>query len=215
MARKITALKVQKGNPYRVNVYLDGEFAFGLARILAAWLEVGQELADEKITQLLEQDAIETAYQLGLRLIGYRMRTSTEIEEHLRKKGIPDQVIACVRERLEQNGLLDDDRFARDWIENRSEFRPRSHRLLSWELRKKGVDESIIQQAIEDATSEEILAYRAGLKFTRRYRQLEKEEFRRKLSGFLVRRGFNFEVIRPVVDRLWNERNKEDEYLLD
>lgn len=215
MARKITALKVQKSNPYRVNVYLNGEFAFGLARILAAWLEVGQELADEKITQLLEQDAIETAYQLGLKLIGYRMRTSKEIEEHLRKKGIPDRVIACVRERLEQSGLLDDDRFASNWIENRSEFRPRSHRLISWELRRKGVDESIIRQAIENATPEEVLAYRAGLKYLRRYSQLEKEEFRRKLSGFLARRGFNYEVIKPVVDQLWNERNTEDGYLLE
>lgn len=213
MARKITALKVQKRNPSRVNVYLDGEFAFGLARILAAWLEVGQELTDEKVTELLEQDAIEAAYQQGLKLIGYRMRTSSEIEEHLRKRGVPARVIAGVKERLQQSGIVDDECFARNWIENRSEFRPRSHRLLTWELRRKGVDEFIIQQVLQDATPEEDLAYRAGLRNLRKYRQLEKEEFRRKLSGFLARRGFNFEVITPVVERLWNEHNTEDERL--
>lgn len=208
MARKITALKEQKRNPSRVNIFLDGEFAFSLARILAAWLEIGQELTEERIHELLDQDAIESAYQLGLRLIGYRMRTSTEIEKHLHKKGIPAQVIASVQERLKQSGLVNDDRFARNWIENRSEFRPRSHRLLTWELRQKGLDETLIQQAIAEATPEEDLAYRAGLKALRKYRQLEWEDFQRKITGFLARRGFSFEVIKPAVKRLWKERNE-------
>ena len=49
MDQKITALKAQKRNPNRINVYLDGIFAFGLARVVAAWLQVGQTLSDEKI----------------------------------------------------------------------------------------------------------------------------------------------------------------------
>lgn len=209
MARKITALKAQKKNPNRVNVYLDGEFAFSVARIVAAWLEVGQELTDEKIEKILEQDAFETAYQKGLKLIGYRMRTANEIKERLVRKGISTQVVSGVQDRLKRSGIVDDDRFARNWVENRTEFRPRSHRLLSWELRQKGVDEDIIQRVLESALPDEDLAYQAGLKQLKRYHHLEKEDFRQKLSGFLARRGFTFEVIKPVVERLWNELNKD------
>ena len=60
--KKITALEVQKKNPNRVNVHLDGEFAFGLARITAVWLKVGDVLSDEKITQLQNEDAREKRY---------------------------------------------------------------------------------------------------------------------------------------------------------
>ena len=69
MNHTITALTLQKRNRERVNVYLDGEYAFGLARIVAAWLVVGQELSDEKITQLRIEDEREVAYQRALRLI--------------------------------------------------------------------------------------------------------------------------------------------------
>ena len=122
MAGIITSLEVQKRNHQRLNVYLDGEYAFGLSRFVGAWLQVGQELFEEKISELLEDDSQEIAYQLSIRFIDYRLRTSSEVEKHLRKKGIQDQVINSVIERLEKNGLLNDENFAKTWIENRSEF---------------------------------------------------------------------------------------------
>ena len=61
--KKITALVVQKRNPNRVNVHLDGEYAFGLARIVAVWLRVGQELDEEKLKRLQVEDARERAVQ--------------------------------------------------------------------------------------------------------------------------------------------------------
>ncbi len=69
MNYEITALKLQKRNRQRVNVYLDGEFAFGLARIVAAWLAVGQEIDDQKIAQLQQEDAREVAYQRALKFL--------------------------------------------------------------------------------------------------------------------------------------------------
>ena len=59
LMKKITALQVQKRNPNRVNIHLDGEFAFGVARIVAAWLRIGQELSEEKIGQLQAEDGRE------------------------------------------------------------------------------------------------------------------------------------------------------------
>ena len=68
MDQEITALKAQKKNPNRISVFLDGEYAFGLARIVAAWLKIGQVLSEEDIDRLKQQDTMEVAYQKGLQL---------------------------------------------------------------------------------------------------------------------------------------------------
>ena len=113
MSRTITGLKVQKRNHQRLSVYLDDEYAFGLSRIVAAWLHVGQELSEEEIAELLADDALETAYRKSIKFIGYRIRTSSEVERHLRKKGIEPQIISSVMERLALNSLLNDESFAK------------------------------------------------------------------------------------------------------
>jgi len=83
MAKKITGLKLQKRNKNRVNVYLDGEFAFGLSRIVAAWLHTGQELSDEKIAELLSKDDVEIALQRALNFLSYRARSEKEVKQIL------------------------------------------------------------------------------------------------------------------------------------
>ncbi|MBI1793678.1 MAG: RecX family transcriptional regulator [Chloroflexi bacterium] len=205
---KITALQPQKRNPQRVNVHLDGEYAFGLARIVAAWLKIGQELGEEKIASLRSEDTRERAYQQALLFLSYRARSETEIRQNLRKHEIPEDVIEQTLERLRENRLADDNQFARAWVENRSAFRPRSRRALSVELRQKGLSDEDAQSALA-GLDEETLAYEAGLKRARRLESLEWNEFRRKLSEFLARRGFPYSVIAPVVSRIWNETRTE------
>ena len=190
-------------------MYLDGEYAFGLSRFIAAWLHVGQELTEEKISELLADDAQEIGYQKSIKFIGYRIRTTSEVDKHLRKKGLEPQVISQVIERLEQNGLLDDENFAHTWIENRNEFRPRSHRMLASELRSKGIHEDIIQNIIERTTPEDELAYLAARKRIQRYEHLDWQDFQRKLGSYLARRGFYYATIKPVISQLWAEINQD------
>lgn len=165
--RKITAIEAQKNNPHRVNVHLDGEFAFGLTRVVAAWLRVGQRLSEQKIAELQAQDARERAYQQALLYLSYRARSEAEIRQNLRKHEIPAEVIEAAIERLRQEHLANDHQFARAWVENRNTFRPRSRRALALELRQKGLEDEIIQSALE-GVDDEALAYAAGLRKARR-----------------------------------------------
>jgi len=212
MAGKISALKVQQRNPRRVNVFLDGEFAFGLDRVAAAWLRIGQELGDEKIAQLQREDEGEKAYQQALKLLSYRPRSATEVRKKLEQRGTSESMIVEVLERLQRSGLIDDARFARDWAENRSEFRPRSRRALTIEMRQRGVDDESIAQAVASLDDDD-LAYQAAIKYSRRLNGLDWQTFRQKLIGFLSRRGFSYEVTAPVVRRVWDEShtNKMEE----
>jgi len=209
--KKITAITVQKKSPNRVNIYLDGEFAFGLSRITAAWLKNGDELSDEKIANLLTEDSRERAYQQAMLFLSYRARSEKEIRQNLLKHEIPEEVIEDTLERLRKAGLANDNDFARAWVENRNTFRPRSKKALAIELRQKGLDDEAIQASLSDV-DEEALAYETGLKRATRLKALERSEFRKKLSEFLVRRGFSYSVVAPVVSRIWNETHADTQH---
>jgi regulatory protein len=203
--RKITAITVQKKNPNRVNISLDGEFAFGLSRIVAAWLRIGQEMSDEKIAALQTEDAREVAYGKALRFLGYRPRSVQEVRENLQKHEIPENVIEEVVKRLQDTNLLNDQQFAQAWVENRNTFRPRSRRALAMELRQKGLDDEIVQNTLDENVDESALALEAARKYVRKVKHLEWPDFRQKLGGFLGRRGFSYGIVAPVLRQVWSE----------
>jgi regulatory protein len=216
--KKITAIEVQKRTPSRVNIYLDGEFAFGLARIVAAWLRVGQELDEKKLEHLQAEDARERALQQAILFLSYRARSESEIRQNLRKHEIPEAVIDQTLERLRQDGFANDNQFAKAWVENRNAFRPRSRRMLAMELRQKGLSDESVKSALE-SVDDEALAYEAAQKRAARYKDMEWNDFRKKLSDFLARRGFSYSVTSTVVTRIWNEtrigeKHFEDEDIL-
>jgi len=208
--KKITAIKIQKRDPKRVNIYLDGEFAFGLARITAGWLQTGQTLDEEKIAKLQAEDSRERALQQALLFLSYRARSEDEIRKNLRKHEYPEPAIEATLESLRRDGFANDKQFARAWVENRSTFRPRGRRALTLELRQKGIEEATIESVLEDV-DDETLAYEAGLKKAGKLNVQEWSEFRKKLSGFLARRGFSYPVIAPIVTRLWDEMHEAGE----
>ncbi len=212
--KTITAIEAQKKNPNRVNIYLDGEFAFGITRIVAAWLQLGQTLEDEKIANLQAEDAREQAYQQAMLFLSYRARSEAEIRQNLRKNDYPEPAIEETIERLRQARLADDSQFAQAWVENRNTFRPRSRRALSMELRQKGLDDETVQTALA-GVDEEALAYLAARKRLGRLEGLEMNEFRKKLGEFLARRGFSYEIISPTVKRLWNEAQTGQEQTIE
>lgn len=211
--KKITAIEAQK-NRNRVNIHLDGEFAFGLARITAAWLRVGDTLSNEKIASLQAEDAQERALQQALLFLSYRARSEKEIRQNLLKHEFSEEVIETTLEKLRGSRLANDNEFARVWVENRSTFRPRSRRVLTMELRQKGLDEETALAAVSNV-DDNALAYESALKRANRLTGLEWGEFRKKLSDYLARRGFPYSVIAPVVTRIWNEAHTEETHFED
>jgi regulatory protein len=207
---KVTALKVQKHHPNRINVYLDNEFSFGLSRITAAWLQVGQELSPSKIARLQAEDAREVAYMQALRFLDYRPRSRAEVKRNLEKHSIPPDIINEVFKRLERSGLVNDERFAQDWVENRSEFRPRSRKALAFELHRRGLNDAAIEKALE-GLNEESMAYQAAHKQARRFVDLPVRDFNNKLGSFLARRGFSYDIIKDVVAKVWEEQQEQEE----
>jgi regulatory protein len=208
MAGTVTAMRLQKRNNNRFNVYIDGQFAFGLSDIVAARLRVGQALSDDDIARLQMQDEVERAYERALNFLSYRPRSEFEVRTNLRKKNVGDEVVKAVVERLTRAGLLNDREFARYWVENRLQFNPRGVRALHHELRAKGVSGSIIADTLADL-DEEVTARRAAEAGARRLAHLEPRDFRRRLRAYLARRGFSYAVIEPLTEEMLEAVRRE------
>jgi len=205
MSATITAIQVQKKNRQRVNVHLDGEFAFGLTMQTALGLTVGQMLSDEEIAALKAEDAYQVAIDAALRFLGSRPRSCWEVEQRLARRGVDQDVIERVVHRLQEIGLLDDLAFARQWIENRETFRPRSQQLLQQELRRKGVPARVVAEAMERCPVDDYeSARRLAATRVHRYQGLPRAEVYRKLGGLLARRGFSWDVVQRVLDETWD-----------
>jgi regulatory protein len=208
MAGKITALKVQRSAKDRVNVSIDGEFAFGLALIHALWLKIGQELSDQDIEALKAADTLEKAKQRALGLIVYRPRSVREVQQRLKRAGVDAASIESVVADLRSAGLLDDTEFSKAWVESRLRSSTKGKRAIEWELRQRGVKAETISKAL-DGVDEQETALRAAKKRLPRLAALEPRDRRRKLSEFLARNGFGYEIIEDVLRRIASDSDED------
>ncbi len=203
---KITALRAGRGPRKRVNVSLDGRFAFSLEAEVAIkeGLQVEQELSASQIEALAKFDHFHRCLNTAAHYLSYRPRSEFELRERLHQRGFDDDSVAAVLAKLKEQGLVDDLAFAQFWTANRESFSPRSQQLTKLELRRKGVAGNIIDQ-IADAIDDEDSAYRAALSKARSLPLADYQSFRRRLGGYLKRRGFGYGVINHTIERLWPE----------
>jgi regulatory protein len=204
--KQLTSIEAQvRPGSRRVNIFLDGQFAFSLEDEIAARLSPGSYLSDLEIEQLQRQDSLHRVYNAALVLLSYRPRSVAEVRRRLIQKGHDPALLEEVLERLQDQKVLNDEEFARFWVENRQSHRPRGSWALRSELRTKGVESAAIEGVLPQPEEEEPAAYRAARRKAESLRGLDWQTFRQRLGSFLVRRGFGYDVAGPVVKRLWDE----------
>jgi regulatory protein len=210
----ITAIAAQAHDSQRVNLFIEGQFALGisLTTLAAERLFVGMAV-DEAVWARLEAAAqAEKAMLAAMRLLDARPRAAAELRTRLRRKEFPPDVIDAAIARLADLGLVDDAAFSRALIENRQTFRPRGRLAIRDELRRKGVGREVIDAALEELEeepeAEQERAMAVARAAARRYAAApDRATFQRRLGGFLQRRGFALDTIRPILDILWKEQS--------
>ena len=205
--RKITAIRAGRGRGKRVNIFLDGRFAFSVEAEVAAKerLQVEQELSTERIEVLAKTDHLQRCLNAAVHYLSYRPRSEPELRERLHRRGFDGDSVEAVIAKLKEQGLVDDIAFAQFWKDNRETFSPRSQWLTKLELRRKGVANDIIDQVV-DTIDDEDSAYRAAQRKARSLPQSDYQSFRRRLGEHLKRRGFSYGVINNTVNRLWQDQ---------
>ncbi len=204
----VTAIEVQKHASTRYSIFLDEEFAFGIGRdlLLESGIAKGEYLDQDRLDDILARDATDRAVSAAMRALEQRMQTSKELRTRLQRKGFAPERIDAALVKLAGYGYLNDERFAELWIENRLAHRPRGKRMLEQELRQKGIDRQIVDETV---SSMEIDDHTAALELaTKKLRSvhgLPLDEQKKKLTGVLARKGFDYGVIRTTLETLLGE----------
>ncbi len=157
---------------------------------------------------VLYKDLYQSLFNAALRFVSYRPRSRKELVDFLQKKlqkwNIASSAIfENVVKRVEELGYIDDAKFASWWVEQRNSFRPKGIALLARELYQKGISRELIEQTLQKSSGDEMEAARIIVgKKLKLFARLPKLEQKKKLYGFLGRRGFPSEVISRVVDEI-------------
>ncbi|MHB1355264.1 MAG: regulatory protein RecX [Anaerolineae bacterium] len=208
MARVVRIISAN-GRSERLQVLLDDDSLLELAGIVAISLASGQELSKHDIEALRQRDRAEDAYERVLNYLTFRPRSEVEIRRYLAEKEVDQQVGEEVITRLLRAGLLDDQAFAKYWVENREAFHPRGKWLLRAELHRAGVSTEVIDNVV-NTVNDEAGALRAAQRKAHQMRAKSDQEFRRRLLSFLQRRGYSYELADRVVRYLRQQVIAED-----
>ena len=207
---QITDIRPQKRRQ-RFNIYLDGKFGFALpAEALAkAGLKIDQVLSNKEIQQLIKENEFSKVYDRVLKFLSFRPRSEKELSDWFTKKQVGEETKKLVWKKLQSLGYINNEEFAKWWIEQRMTFRPMGKYAIARELKQKSVSSHLISQYLNilvSKSSEYDLAKKAAEKKMKVYKNLPSLEFRQKLSAFLARRGFSWETIGEVVNSFLHKK---------
>lgn len=172
----------------------------------------GNSFMKADLVEIVVADERQRAYVEGLRYLERKPRTAMEMTRRLRQKEIGETIIAEVVQQLQEERLLDDPLYAKQWAEQRIANQRKGKMWIRQELREKGIDKTLISEALENITPEQELesALETGRKKWNLIRG-EASDKRRKTGAFLMRRGFSGDMVRQVINTLLAEDNYEGE----
>lgn len=213
---KITKIEPQKRNKNRVSVYIDETFAFGVDMEVAytCGLKEGLDIDRQWLDEVVRKEEQFRAQNYALNLLSYRARSEREIMERMQQKGYESSVIEDTIAYLKEQGYLDDYAFAEMFIRDKSELNKYGQNRIKTELYKKGVAREVINGLIEemiDSNSEYEKAKELAKKKIKSYQQDSKQALYRKLNGFLIRKGYPYDVVSRVVKELVSNMFDENE----
>lgn len=211
---KITGLTAQQQNTQRVNVMVDGKYRFSLDlfQVSDLGIRVGKEYSEDELIALEEESVFGKLYTRALEYTMLRPHSAQEIRDYLWRKtrdtkyrsrttgeiktrsGVSQAVADRVYERLVQKGYIDDDIFAKYWVENRNQRKGTSIRKLEAELRKKGVATEIITKNIQNSTRDEKSELQKVIA-----KKASKYADSQKLIAYLARQGFSYDDIQSTL----------------
>ena len=151
-----------------------------------------------------EADPYSIANTIALNALVARAKSKGELLAHLKKRGVEDDVAQATIFRLQENGLINDSEFAKAWTQSRHTSKKLSKRIIAGELRTRGVDQSSIDEALDeiDDESEYRTAFSLGMKKYNTMSRLEPEVQIRRIQSLLQRKGFSLPTIARVIREL-------------
>lgn len=213
---QITAIKPQKKNPKRFNIFLDGKFAFGADEDLVVnqRLIPGKIIKSEDLEKLLFEAEVGKLMEKIYNWFSFRQHSEKETRDYLKKLSfkrklkdmdeISEVVTSLLITKLKQKGLINDLEFAKAWVDSRRRSKQKGINALKSELYQKGIDKEIIEEIFNDQFpifKEEELAKKALEKKMKSLNNLEPKKQKQKALEHLMRKGFDYELAKKVIEK--------------
>jgi regulatory protein len=201
-------VKVVKKGKSDVTIYFDNDTVMFLAVevFLKSGVKKGNEISENRFSLLIEQNKLFHIKQKAFRLLGRRQHSSSELRRKLWNKDYKQKLIDEVIEDLSKNGYLDDKEFIRAFVAEKSKTKNWSTKKIKSELFKRGVASKLIDETLNERLKED--DFENAMKLAKKKyevllkRNLEPKELRNKLSTYLFSKGFDYELIKEICDKL-------------
>lgn len=200
----ITSAVRHKKNPEMICIYIDNVYAFSMPeeQYLKMSLYERVELTQEEIDTIRNEVNVKLAKQRAVKLLTTRDRSEFEIKERLLHQGFDEEAADKAIMELKAMGYINDWLFARKYISDRLKLKPKSKKVLAYELSQKGIESGLIDEVINEyEIDESSIAYRIARKKYGKY-DMEDPKIRQKIATFLMHKGFSGEIVNEVIAML-------------
>jgi regulatory protein len=209
-------LKIVKKGKSDVTIHFDNDSLLFLAVevFLKSGLKKGEDISDDRFSSLIEQNKLFHIKRRAFRLLGRRQHSSSELRRKLWNKDYEQKLIDEVIEDLQKKGYLDDIEFIRAFVAEKSKAKNWSIKRIKGELFKRGVASKLIDEMLSERPKEE--DSESALKLAKKKyevlqkRNLDPKELRSKLSTYLFTKGFDYDLIKEVCDKLMKNNPEEN-----
>lgn len=203
----ITRITEQKRRSNRRSVYIDGDFAFGCnVNVIARFrLREGMTIDDDLRRRIEEGEVRQEAFDHATRLLGMRMQSERELRTKLGRKDYGSRVIDAVIENLKRLNYVDDEKFAADRAKDQATLKKHGKARAVQELMKAGVSRELADKATTQAYEDvdpRVSAVEVAKKKAATLSRYDRDTAKRRLIGFLQRRGFDYETVQYAVEKV-------------
>ena len=206
MKKRLTDIQIDEETPSRRILFLDGAYfdSVDAGCIPKLGLRIGLEIETEVLQKLIEADEGMRAKNYALELLSNQGYSKGQMSYQLGQKGFSTEAIEITLEDLEQLGHIRDENFAKKWVARRQRSKPKGKKMLAHELADQNVDKTTADRVLAeiDGEAEANIALQLAEKQAKRYQSLAPEVAKRRLHGFLLRRGFDYETTQRTIDRV-------------
>lgn len=194
----ITDIQIQKRNKSRANIYLDGEFAFALEMltVMKLGLKIGKDVDVDTIKTAVFDSETSVAFGKAVDYLARAMKTTKQVRDYLTKKGYSVDVTNCVIEKLQGYKYLDDQAYARMYVEQSKTHK--GERRIKQELLNKGISHNDVDDHVQVDADDQLTS---ATSLAQKYLKNKDRDVKtmQKLQRFLLYRGFDFDVVNTVI----------------
>jgi regulatory protein len=201
---KITSVERNKKYKNMLSVYIDNAYAFSVSEedYICLNLYEKKEITQEELDNIKNNLIFRKAKSSAIRYIASKLRSGKEVYTKLSQKGYAHDIIEKVVRELESMGYINDELYAQKYIYDRSKLKPKSKKMLRFELQSRGISDEIIERTLAEWKVDDSVL--AGTLIKRKFGKynLNDEKIVKRVYAFLQHRGFSFEIINDALNKL-------------